>query len=82
MLPSNQPAVGLNDMNNKSMLSVDHNCSGIVLVVLFEGQKAMIQPGQTTCVESAIFGNGILVLDWGFSSNHRSKKGFTQIRIP
>lgn len=61
---------------------VDQNCSGIALLVLFEVQKAMIQPGQTMCMETAVLGNGISVLDWDFSSNHPSKNDSTQIRTP
>ena len=48
-------------------MSFDQNYSGIVLLVLFEGHKAMIQPRQATCMESATLGNGIFVLDWDFS---------------
>lgn len=66
MLSINQPVMGLNDMNSyrvQTGISVDQNCSGIVLPVLFVGQKAMTEPGQTKCIGSAILGNGILVLD-------------------
>lgn len=56
--------------------------SGIVLLLQSKDQKAMIQPDQNTSMESAILGNGSLVLAWDLSSNYPFRKVSTQIRMP
>lgn len=57
-------------------------CYLLLILVLSEGKKTMTQEGQTTCMGSAFLGNGILLLDWDFSSKHPSEKDCSQRKKP